>query len=178
MKYLCSLFIVLCLAGACKDDPIVIDPVEIDDEVKFILDGSIFNNQFISFSDFLESQTSVGYIDSINATEVKTLAQFNNSPVSFWLRFPGKTVGLRTYNEPNPPLFDYPADNKYFEVKIGNDTILGGLAIQQINLNVLQYDTIGGRIKGTFSGVVYDYTTGIEAFVEVKNGEFDMKRKF
>ncbi len=179
MKKIIYLFLCLCFIvsiAACKDDPIT-EP-EPEDEIKFVLDGSVFNNQFVSFNDFFAEQTTVGYIDSLQTTEIKTIAQFNNSPVSFWLRFPNQNTGSYTYNEPNPPQIDYPANDKYFEIKLGNDTLLGGIAIQQINLNISQYDTVGGRIKGNFEGAVYDYSTGTEALVSVENGEFDMKRQF
>lgn len=178
MKYFIYFSLILCLVAACKDDDPVVPDITIEDKIKCTLNGSVFSNQFISFNDFQETQTHAGYIDSIDASEIKALAQFNNSSVSFWLRFPGKIVSSYTYNEALPPTFDYPTDSKYFELKIGNDTLLGGIAIQQINLNVSQYDTIGGRIKGTFSGKVYDYTTGSEQLVDINNGQFDIKRAF
>ena len=178
MKYLFVLFAVaLCGLSACKDDPIL-TPDPTDDEIKMILDGSGFDNQFISFNDFWDSQSSVGYLDSLDATEVKAIAQFNNSPVSFWLRFPGEGTGNYTYNEPIPPQLDYPAEDKYFELVIGNDTTLGGIAIQQIDLQIEQYDTIGGRIKGSFEGAVYDYSSGTETVVQISNGVFDMRRRY
>lgn len=168
---------VSCL-NACKDDTLDPEPTDGENEIKYTLNGSVFNNKFVSYNDFLESATTVGYIDSINATEIKAVAQFNNSPVSFWLRFPGKNTGSFTYNEPTFPVTEYPADNKYFELTFSNDTILGGLAIKQINLNIAQYDTVGGRIKGTFNGSIYDYTSGNELLVTVSNGQFNLIRQY
>ncbi len=178
MKYLyCLLMLGIALLPACKDDDPIVDPTA-ENEIKCTLNGSVFSNKFITLNDFLDTETSVGYIDSLDATQVKTIAQFNNSPVQFLLLFPNQGTGSYTYSEPTFPVTAYPAADKYFELSIGNDTLLGGLAIQQINLNISQYDSIGGRIKGTFNGVVYDYTTGSELPVTISNGQFDMERQY
>lgn len=182
-------FIVLLLLtwgqSSCKkDDDDTDTPVDTSNvvqdnsSVSFKVNGgpSSLNNKHVIFSNFFVDETFAGYDDSIQGTQIRAVALWNNSPVYLDMRLPDTIAKFYQFVEPtdlNNP--SYPTINNYFELRLPG---IAPLVLPKfVNIKVTQYDAIGGRIKGTIGGTFYDYSmNGEEMLITLSEGMFDIKR--
>ncbi len=176
---------VLLSFSACKKDPDV-DPPEViennDNKIRFLLNSSTnldFNNKLIEFNNFNIDASEAGYQADGDYTHLRMIATWKDDVATMEVKFPGKEIGTIIFNEPediaNP---GYPTDDKFFRVYINQmpQQEFGGLAIKQVTIAVTEYGEIGEPIKGTFSAVVYEYTSLNEQVVAINNGTFELIR--
>ena len=171
----------LTLSTACKKDNTTddnnnnTDTTVVENSIKAVLNGGSFSNSFVTFNNFIETQTFAGWFPGNQISRIDALAQWSAETAEFKLYFPDTIPASYAYSEPQPPNYALPED-LYFLLNVKN-TPLGDIAVKQVNFSVTEYGPVGGRIKGTFSGQFYAYNSnGDEYIVTVTNGQFDIER--
>jgi len=172
--------IIIASFGACSETtevpPPVLAPVDSSNVVSFEAHGGNedLDNKFVSFNDFNTTVTQAGYIDSLGVTEISVLGQWQDEVAYMELIFPGNELATFFLEEPQPPNFE-PTSGEYFYLRVQGTT---DLHLKYMNVFVTEYGEIGERIKGTFNGMMYEYSTGEEQTVSVQNGTFNLLRTF
>ena len=159
-------------------DPIIVEN-ELEDRVSFILNGnSGIDNKVVNITDFFEQQVNIGYDSTTQATTIKVVGQWDGASAYIELRLPINDVGFATYTEADIFSFDYPADNKLFDVSISSLIPYTFSAIRNVTIHIDEYGDVGGRIKGRFYGQVFTYGSGTEEIAYINQGEFDVERRY
>jgi hypothetical protein len=131
----------------------------------FTINGDLFNNQTITIHAIPLAAFS---IYSINNSI--TLGVCGAENYGFSLTFPGKQTGPQSNNDTNSVVATITNN--------GNSWVADSL----LNINVTEYGPVGGRVKGTFSGVFkrfeFNQTTNEIFFyyATVTNGSFEFIR--
>ncbi|MGB1204351.1 MAG: hypothetical protein ACPG5B_01825 [Chitinophagales bacterium] len=183
-KVLAILPMFLFFVSSCdKDtdvDPIIVEN-EIEDKVSFIINNQgndVIDNKIVNITDFFEQQVNIGYDTDKQATILKVIGQWNGASSYVEFRLPIDSVGFATYTEADVFAFDYPADDKLFEVSVSSLIPYTFGAIRNVTVHIDEYGDVGERIKGRFYGQVFTYGSGTEEIAYINQGEFDVKRRY
>ena len=174
-------FFLLLVSSCNKDtdtDPIIVENEE-EDEVSFIINGnSTIDNKIINITDFFEQQVNIGYDSTNQATKIKVVGQWNGASAYIELRLPINDVGFATYTEADIFAFDYPANDKLFDISVSSLIPYTFSAIRNVTIHIDEYGDVGGRIKGRFYGQVFTYGAGTEEIAYTNQGKFDVRRRY
>lgn len=176
--------IFLLFASSCDKeadvDPVVVEN-EVEDKVSFIINSdnnNTIDNKIVNITDFFEDVQDVGYNTEIQATTIKIVGQWDGASSYVEFRLPIDTVGFATYTEADVFAFDYPADNKLFNVSTNSLIPYTFSAIRNVTIHIDEYGDVGERIKGRFYGQVFTYGSGSEEIAYINQGEFDVERRY
>lgn len=169
MNRLLSLVVVAALVvSACAKKETISGPVDTGGNTSsknsFVVDGNGFSNT--SFRGFNDESNASASTDSETGNGSITFAGTigNNSTNIFGLSIVTAVVRTGTFT------------NDEFELAlVTTDGTLqtGTYALESGTVTVTQWDDIGGRCKGTFSGVARDIVT--QATITISNGKFDCR---
>jgi len=176
--------IFLFFASSCdketNTDPVVVEN-EVEDKVSFIINSNNNNtidNKIINIADFFEDVQDIGYNAETQATIIKVVGQWNGASTYIELRLPIDSIGFATYTEADVFAFDYPADNKLFNVSSNSLIPYTFSAIRNVTIHIDEYGDVGERLKGRFYGQVFTYGSGSEEIAYINQGEFDVRRRY
>lgn len=156
------------LLSACAKKENATEPVDTGGNTSsknsFVVDGSGFSNA--SFRGFNDETTAFAASDDESSSGAISFSGTigNNSTSIFSLSIVVNEVRTGTFTE---------ANSLVTVVTTNGSTMTGSFVMVDGTITISQWDDVGGRCKGTFSGTATDASNG--ASITITNGKFDCR---